>query len=474
MPNLKRATFERPDLLFNKHRAVRLTCSFLLSILLPLSTVGQAVRPGGDKDTDARTRELVIDEIVRQLRRRYVLPDSVGTVAEHLTKKLRTGGYDAASSAVRFAQALTEDLRVVADDLHFDVRFDPGRERALQAAGAGAKAKLPEIDPSPEELEELRKANFGFGEAKVMLGNVGYLEISSFVDLKYSKRTAVAAIDFVGNTDALIIDLRRNSGGSGSLVGFIIDHFFGPEPVALMSSYDRETDKTTHGKTSRSALVRRLPNLAVYVLTSRATGSAAEAFAFTLQQVGRAKTVGDRTAGAAHGGGWVPLGQGFIIFIPTFRGFNPRTGKSWNSVGVQPDIPTRSEESKEAAHFEAVKALLAKAKTESQKQHLSWILPLLELRAFGPKAVQQATLGEYAGAYDGIAIELADGQLTFLGASGIRRNLPALASDYFLIEDTTVPPENQARLRFVRNAEGKVVELQLLVSDGRVFRRPRK
>ena len=246
------------------------------------------------------------------------------------------------------------------------------------------------------------------------------------------------------------------------------------QPVELMSSYDRETDKTTRHKTSRKTLGKRLPDVEVYLLTSRSTGSAAEAFAFALQQVGRAKTVGDRTAGAAHGGGWVPLGQGFIIFIPTFRGFNPRTGKSWNNIGVLPDIPGRSEGSTEIAHFEAVKALLAGAKTSSRKEDLSWILPLVELKAFGPKSVLPAALDDYAGSYEGVEIILEGGQLSFLVASGIRRWLLALAGDYFLIEDLTVPPENQARLRLVRNAEGKLTELQLMVRDGRVFHRPRK
>jgi len=445
----------------------------LIAICLSSNAIGQQTRPGSDPEIDVSTRGRVIEEIINQLRRRYVLPESVGKVADHLTKKLQGGGYND-QRAGRFAQALTEDLRTEADDLHFDVRYDPNRESVLRAAGAATKAKLPEITPTHQELESLRHSNFGFREAKVLLGNVGYLDLTSFVDLKYSRDSAIAAIDFLANTDALIIDLRENPGGSGNLVGFLIDHFFGQEPVDLMSSYDRETGKTTQHRTSRTHLRKRLPNLDIYLLTSRATGSAAEAFAFALQQVGRAKTIGDRTAGAAHGGGWVPLGDGFIIFIPTFRAFNPKTGKSWNGVGVQPDIPARSEATREVAHFEAVKALLAKAKTDSQKQELSWISSLLELRAFGPKPVSPATINDYTGAYEGVSIDLVDGRLTFLGASGIRRNLHALAADYFLIEDTSVPPENQARLRFIRNAEGKVTELQLIVRDGRVFRRPRK
>ncbi len=53
----------------------------------------------------------------------------------------------------------------------------------------------------------------------------------------------------------------------------------------------------------------------------------------------------------------------------------------------------------------------------------------------------------------------------------MRRKLYALADDTFLIEDQSVSPDNQARVRFVKNAEGKVTELQLMVADGRTFPR---
>jgi len=53
----------------------------------------------------------------------------------------------------------------------------------------------------------------------------------------------------------------------------------------------------------------------------------------------------------------------------------------------------------------------------------------------------------------------------------VRRKLYALADDTFLIEDLSVPLENQARVRFVKNAAGNVTELQLMVADGRTFPR---
>jgi Periplasmic protease len=451
-----------------------LACMLVSGSSWPIPASAQTASAIADRDLDAITRRQVVEEFILQLRRRYVLPDAVGKIETQLRAKLGAGAYDSATSAMRFAHLLTDELRTMSDDLHFDVSYNPARERALKEAGANSKAKLPELPLSAQERESLRRSNYGFRKTEVLLGNIGYLRLTSFVDLKYAKETALATMAFIANTDAVIIDLRGNHGGSGNLVGFIISHFFGPEPIELMSSFDRETNITSRYRTLKALPGKRLPKADVYILTDRETGSAAEAFAFTLQQVGRGKTVGDRTVGAAHGGGWVPIGHGFIAFIPTFRGFNPRTGKSWNNTGVQPDVPALTGKSLEVAHFEAIKGLLAKATTDSRKQELNWILPLLELRAFGEKPVPPSRLNEYAGSYEGVTVSLAEGQLYFLGASGIRRRLLAIADDLFLIEDNTVSAENQARARFARNAEGRLSELQLVVNDGRVFRRPRK
>ena len=275
------------------------------------------------------------------------------------------------------------------------------------------------------------------------------------------------------HVDALIIDLRRNPGGHGNLVDFLVSYFFGPGPVELMSSYDRETNTTKRHWSLPRLTGRRLTDASIYILTSRNTGSAAESFAFTLQQLGRGRVVGERSAGAAHGGGWVPLTDGFIIFVPTFRGFNPRTGRSWNAVGVQPDITAAADRAAEVAHLEAVKEIIPRADNAARKQELNWLVPLLDMRASGPKQVALAQLQLYAGKYEGIVVSVEEGRLYFLGASGVRRNLHALAEDYFLIEDNTVPAENQARVQFISAAQGRVTELQLVVADGRRFARKR-
>jgi hypothetical protein len=211
----------------------------------------------------------------------------------------------------------------------------------------------------------------------------------------------------------------------------------------------------------------------LYILTSSETSSAGEGFPFILQQRKRAKIIGEKTSGAGYGNKETPIGDGFVFFVSVFRQFDPRTGRGWQEVGVEPDIAVPAERALSAAHSEAVKNLAAKATDPRRKQQLDWLASLLEFEAYGAKQISTSLLESYTGKYDGgkIVISLEQGQLYFLGASGVRRPLRALADDSFLIEDSSVPPENQARLRFVKNAEGVVTELRLLVADGRTFPR---
>jgi hypothetical protein len=244
--------------------------------------------------------------------------------------------------------------------------------------------------------------------------------------------------------------------------------------VELLSRYHREGDVTVKEFTFREVPGKRLPYVDLYILTSRETASAGEGFSFILQQRKRAKTVGERTAGGGYGNKETPIGNGFVFFISVFREFDPRTGRGWQEVGVEPDIAVPAERALGAAHLEAVKTLAAKATDERRKQQLSWLAPLLEFEAYGAKQVPQLLLEKYVGKYTGITITLESGQLYFLGASAVRRKLHALADDYFLVEDTSVPPEDQARLRFIKNADGVITELQLLVASGRAFPRARE
>jgi C-terminal processing protease CtpA/Prc len=172
-------------------------------------------------------------------------------------------------------------------------------------------------------------------------GNVGYVEIRSFA---YSARAIADAVakemSAVADADALIIDIRRNGGGAPEAVSLISSYLFGEQPVHLNSLYFRPDNTTEDFYTLRSVAGKRFgPDKPVYVLTSKATFSAAEEFAYNLQSRKRATIVGETSGGGAHPGGTQQVGEGFWVFVPAGRAINPITRTNWEGVGVIPEVP---------------------------------------------------------------------------------------------------------------------------------------
>jgi hypothetical protein len=457
---------------------LRLSICLLVAVLIQLhSSPAFGQGPGTEKPPtiDAQMRLKLIENMIRELKNKYVVPEKTKTIESELRKKLRSGAYDQITSPRELASVLTNDLRTASKDLHLFVTYDPELERTVLALPHTPNVELQEPPPNAVQLAEFRRSNYGFRKLEIMRGNVGYLELRGFVDLNHSKETATAAMNFLGNSDAVIIDLRKNPGGFINLEIFLASYFYGVDPIEWLSRYHREGDVTARDWTLREVPGKRLSHTDLYILTSRETGSAAEGFSFLLQQRKRAKIVGEKTSGAGYGNKETPIGDGFVFFISVFRQFDPRTGRGWQNEGVVPDLSVPADQALRAAHAEAVKNLAVKTTDERRKQQLVWLAPLLELEANGAKQVSASLLQSYAGKYNGgkIVISIEEGQLYFLGASGVKRKLHALADDYFLIEDASVPPESQARVRFVRNPDGMITELQLMIADGRAFPRTR-
>ena len=144
---------------------------------------------------------------------------------------------------------------------------------------------------------------------------------------------------FLKNSDALIVDLRENGGGTGDMVRFLASYFF-VEPTRLSRSFRRDgTPQTTYDMTLPTVPGERMPIIDVFILTSPRTISAAEAFAFALQQRGRAVIVGETSAGAGNAGDYLDIGHGFQRVRPRRPcRRSPVNETSWEGVGVRPDL----------------------------------------------------------------------------------------------------------------------------------------
>lgn len=80
------------------------------------------------------------------------------------------------------------------------------------------------------------------------------------------------------------------------------------------------------------------PHKDLYILMSRTSRSAAEAFAHTTQDLRRATVIGShgwRGALCGH----LPSGQkSLICLMPTQMALSTSTGEAWDLAGVEPDV----------------------------------------------------------------------------------------------------------------------------------------
>ena len=319
-----------------------------------------------DRTIDAAERRAVIDGVIDRLKQAYVFPDTALAMERAIRARQRRGEYDRITSGRVFAESLTAHLQAVSRDRHLRVRhsFDPQTIRSVDAG------------PDSALREQARKfgarVNYGFERVERLAGNVGYLELRSFgFEVDDMRDIAAAAFAFLGNTDALIIDVRRNGGGSPHMVAQVSSYLFGPDSVHLNSLYWRPRNRTDDFYTHRDIPGTRYgPIKPVYVLTSRNTFSGAEEFAYNLQALKRATIVGDTTGGGAHPGGMQRVTDHFGVWVPTGRAINPITKTNWERVGVRPDVPVGSDNALRTAHLTALRGLRAHATDPERQQAL--------------------------------------------------------------------------------------------------------
>jgi C-terminal processing protease CtpA/Prc len=147
-----------------------------------------------------------------------------------------------------------------------------------------------------------------------------------------------ASMRFLGNTDALIVDLRYNGGGYSDMVALLTTYFFDGDPVHLVDLYDRKTGETSQSWTAPYVPGPRYVGKPVYVVTGTRTFSGAEQFAYCLQKMGRAEVVGETTRGGAHFSQIFQINPHFAVMVPIGNATSPVTKSNWEGTSVVPDI----------------------------------------------------------------------------------------------------------------------------------------
>lgn len=331
---------------------LRMICAIVL-LLLPGHVLAQEVA------TAVTPRQA--DEIIKHLEnglKAYVFPE-VG-------EKLRDGieahrsEYRALTDPNGLAARLTADLRTIGHDRHLQVTF--GQELALQKEQTAEQKK---------HAHAFDVANgYGIRSGRRLPGNIGYLNLAYFSPDPDAGAALAAAMQLVSGTDALILDLRRNGGGSGETAITLLSYFF-EEPVQL-SSIEERTDgqvKERQQWTVPYVAGPRFLGKPVYVLTSTHTHSAAEFCTYDLKNLHHATIVGERTAGNANSStGEIDLGYGFSALIPNGSPKSPITHTNWEGVGVEPNLVTQPNDALLTAYKLALKDAKPGVESEALKK----------------------------------------------------------------------------------------------------------
>ena len=306
----------------------------------PLASV--AVAQEAQPPLDGPARKKVVEQLANKLADEYAYAEPGRAMAQRLRKQLAAQAYRTFSSGDEFAAALTADLHSVVPDKHLRVSF---------GARLGAQPGPPRDSPA---------SNGAIRRAEILAGNVGYLEVNAVPDPELARGAIAAAFAFLKNTDALILDLRGNSGGWPETCALYMSYLSEGAPFVLNTFHGRgervvETRTTDLGAASYGA---RKP---VFVLVSARTFSGGEELAYDIQSFERGLVVGEVSGGGANPGASFPLSHGFSVFLPTGYPVNSVTGTNWEGVGVKPDAEAPPALALLEAHRLAVTRLQAEA-----------------------------------------------------------------------------------------------------------------
>jgi hypothetical protein len=422
------------------------------------AALAQATSAAAETKLDGRA---VVADVRKILAANYVLPETRPKLDVALAKGLAEGRYDVADPMV-LAERINSDMREVAHDKHLGISFNPSQSKELASRPVGSGAD--DAPPTDAEIRQAVQFNHGIVELKVLPGNVRYMDTRGF--FWGGKKTAEAydnAMRFLREGDAVIIDMRRNGGGSPEAVQYLVSHFIEANKPLVTFYMRGESGETL--KSLASLPAGRMVGKPLYVLTSGNSASAAEEFIGHIGGYKLGELIGETSAGAGFRNEFFPVAGGYVISVSVGRAVLASTGKDWEGVGIAPTTRTEVGKALEVAQVRALRRLAAAA-TPDQRRGIEAQAALLDAKV-NPVATA-LPITNYAGSYDGDrSVTIEDGKLSYQRAGGPKVALiPVSANEFGFEEDPA------ARIQFAV-AGNSVTALKLVRGDGSSVDAPR-
>jgi hypothetical protein len=309
--------------------------------------VAMAANAAAGQDTASTVRAL--GDV---LKREYIDVNVAERADAALLRRLADGRYAGASTLEALVPLLNRDLQDATHDKHIFVELVPPPAASAQSAAARSPA-----DADAARAEGVRRANAGVRRVEILRGNVGYLDLSNFFRPEEARDTIALAMRLLSKADALIIDMRRNGGGSPGTVVYLLSYLLDTPGATLFEIVHRPPEPPDRYALDTTLPAERDGKRPIAVLTSAQTFSGGEGLAFLLQERRRAEIVGEVTAGAANPGKAHPVNDRLRVNVPNGRVKSAVGGGNWEGTGVTPDIKVAAADALQTAHDRILRTL---------------------------------------------------------------------------------------------------------------------
>ncbi len=168
-----------------------------------------------------------------------------------------------------------------------------------------------------------------------MLGSyIGYIKINSFKENTPEQFIAALERLTVNGAKSLIFDVRGNTGGLVSALEECLDPLL-PEGIIATSEYkDGHTETLIYSDSSELSIP-------MVVIADKKTASAAELFAASLRDFGKAAIVGEQTYGKGVMQDITELDDGGAVVL-TVAEYKTVYSECYDGIGITPDYPVEN------------------------------------------------------------------------------------------------------------------------------------
>lgn len=387
---------------------------------------------------------IILTKVNELLKNRYVKKENI----DSNLIKLNDFTFNDIEIASYFAEQITQNLMTVFNDKHLMLYYDSALVRRLkyeQRVGDDWN-DIQHYEAYLEYKDAVKDHNYDFSKLEILPGNTGYIKFNHFARKEEAKLTIKSAMNFMANSNALILDLQHNSGGHVNTTSFLGSFFLEDTATVFFKNLPGEGKLRYPAEDQKGP--ENLKHIPLYVIVSENTASAAEVLTNSLKENRRATIIGSTTWGGAHACQMEIINDGFALLLPFSEILGPTTEKNWEGIGIVPDIVKSSNNIIDNVHHLAISDMLSKTTNPKERYKYTGILKAIESKFYKDG---DSNLDEYAGTFGYLKFYIENDQLFYLRDGRNAIGMTSYKKDHFILETNKF-----TKIYFSRNKRNKV------------------